>query len=184
MHQFDWTPGIGDPTFAGWFTVALYFLAVISAWLTANSASVDRSLWRAISIAFVALGINKQLDLQTALTELGRVLATSEGWYEHRRVVQFWFIVAVGAGCFLLALILLFTARLAPWPTWVALIGVVLVLAFVAIRAASFHHFDRFIGARILGLKWNWVLEMGGIAIVLIASEWRRRRNSERKLVS
>jgi hypothetical protein len=24
-------------------------------------------------------------------------------------------------------------------------------------------------------LKWNWVLEIGGISIVLIASEWRRR---------
>jgi hypothetical protein len=27
----------------------------------------------------------------------------------------------------------------------------------------------------ILGLKWNWVLEMGGISAVVFASEWRRR---------
>jgi hypothetical protein len=44
----------------------------------------------------------------------------------------------------------------------------------VLIRAASFHHIDRLIGRTILGLKWNWVLEMGGITIVLLASEWRR----------
>ena len=49
------------------------------------------------------------------------------------------------------------------------------VLAFVLIRAASFHHIDRFIDARILGLKWNWVVEMGGISIVLVASQWRDR---------
>jgi hypothetical protein len=175
MHQFNWTPGIGDPTFAGWFTVGLYFLAVISTWMTANMVSVDRGLWRAISVAFIALGVNKQLDLQSALTEFGRVLATSQGWYEQRQVVQFWFILAAGSICLLLGLILLVMARRAPLPTWVALVGVTLVLAFVAIRAASFHHFDRFIGTRILGLKWNWVLEIGGISIVLIASEWRRR---------
>jgi hypothetical protein len=175
MHQFNWTPGIGDPTFAGWFTAGLYFLAVISTWMTANMVSVDRGLWRAISVAFIALGVNKQLDLQSALTELGRVLATSQGWYEQRQVVQFWFILAAGSICLLLGLILLVMARRAPLPTWVALVGVTLVLAFVAIRAASFHHFDRFIGTRILGLKWNWVLEIGGISIVLIASEWRRR---------
>jgi len=45
----------------------------------------------------------------------------------------------------------------------------------VLIRAASFHHIDRFIGDRILGLKWNWILEMGGISIVLLSSEWRQR---------
>jgi hypothetical protein len=44
------------------------------------------------------------------------------------------------------------------------------------IRAASFHHIDRFIGETILGLRWNWVLEMGGIGTVIVASEWRRRK--------
>jgi uncharacterized membrane protein YbhN (UPF0104 family) len=178
LHQFDWTPGIGDPTFAGWLTVGLYCLAAISTWLTANSASIDRGLWRAICIAFVALGVNKQLDLQTVLTDLGRVIATSQGWYEQRQAVQFWFIIGVGVICLVLGLILLVMARRAPLPTWVALVGMTLVLAFVAARAASFHHFDRFIGTRLLGLKWNWVLEMGGISVVLIASEWRRRLSS------
>jgi hypothetical protein len=56
-----------------------------------------------------------------------------------------------------------------------ALTGTVAVLAFVLIRAASFHHIDQFIGERILGLKWNWILEVGGISIVLLSSEWRRR---------
>jgi hypothetical protein len=41
---------------------------------------------------FVGLGINKQLDLQTALTEFGRVLADNQGWYDKRQVVQVWFI--------------------------------------------------------------------------------------------
>ena len=175
-REFHWNPGIGDPTFAGWFTVLLYLAAALSAWTTAKDAGIpEKKLWRLISIGFIGLGINKQLDLQTAFTDLGRVVASTQGWYEQRRTIQFWFIVAVAAICLLMALVLLVLARRAPKPTRLALVGVVIVLGFVTIRAASFHHFDQFIGSRVLGLKWNWVLEMGGISIVLIASEWRRR---------
>ena len=71
-------------------------------------------------------------------------------------------------------LLALIWVRKSPAPTWLALLGTAAVLAFVLIRAASLHHIDRFIGQRILGLTWNWVLEMGGISLVLVASEWRR----------
>jgi high-affinity Fe2+/Pb2+ permease len=131
----------------------LYLAAALSAWTTANYAGFpENKLWRVISIGFIGLGINKQLDLQTAFTELGRVLASMQGWYEQRRT---WFIVAVAAICLLMAVVFLVLARRAPMPTWLALVGVVIVLGFVTIRAASFHHFDHFIGSRAVGLKWN-----------------------------
>ena len=176
MHQFAWSSGIGDPTIGGWLTVALYFLAVWSTWKTANfvNPSKEANLWRAISILFAGLGINKQLDLQTALTELGRVVATEQGWYGERQTVQVWFIVGVALTCTSIGYVLLIGARKSPVPTWLALIGMMTVLAFVLIRAASFHHIDRFIGDRVLGLRWNWVVEMSGIAMVIFASEWRR----------
>jgi hypothetical protein len=177
MTEFSWRPGIGDPTLGGWVTVALYFVAVFCTWRTANYpyAMGEVRVWRAISLMFVALGINKQLDLQTAVTEVGRIIALSQGWYGERQIVQVWFIIGVAMVCTLIALVLLVFIRNSPAPTWLALLGTTIVLAFVLIRAASFHHIDRFIGDRIAGLKWNWVLEMGGINIVIIAGEWRRR---------
>jgi hypothetical protein len=36
MHEFDWSPGIGDPTIGGWLTVILYFLTMVSCWRTAD----------------------------------------------------------------------------------------------------------------------------------------------------
>jgi hypothetical protein len=176
MHQFNWSPGIGDPTIGGWVTVVLYFSAVWSSWKTSNFVNTpsEGHLWRAISILFVALGINKQLDLQTALTELGRVFATEQGWYGERQTIQAWFIIGVALTCTFVAVTLPIWARKSPAPTWLAVIGMTTVLAFVLIRAASFHHIDKFIGNRILGLRWNWVLEMTGIAMVIFASEWRR----------
>ena len=88
--------------------------------------------------------------------------------------MQVWFMVGVAITCLTTAIILLIWARKSPAPTWLALLGTAAVLAFVLIRAASFHHIDRLIGQRILGLTWNWILEMGGISLVLVASEWRR----------
>jgi hypothetical protein len=182
MTEFTWRPGIGDPTIGGWITVVLYFLAIWSTWKTANAtyAPKERWLWLFISLMFAALGINKQLDLQTAFTELGRIVAFDEGWYDQRQIVQIWFIVGIAIVCLLIGIGLLVLAWNAPLAARIALMGMVLVLAFVLIRAASFHHIDRFIGERILGLKWNWVLEMSGISIVLLSSEWRRRIHTSR----
>jgi hypothetical protein len=100
LNQFNWTPGIGDSTVGGWITVLLYFLAAVSCWRTArNSNLLDQKIWHAISISFFALGINKQLDLQSALTGFGRVIAFQEGWYRQRETVQLYFIIGVALFC-------------------------------------------------------------------------------------
>ena len=179
--DFSWRPGIGDPTIGGWITVVLYLLASISCWRTAGLIGLrdrdgrqDSRAWYAIAVLFLGLGINKQLDLQTALTELGRVVEVFGGWYDERQTVQIYFVGGVAAVSVTITSVLLLWARRSPIQTWLALVGSCLVLGYVLIRAASFHHIDRLIGRTILGLRWNWVLEMGGITIVLLASEWRR----------
>jgi hypothetical protein len=182
VTQFHWSPGIGDPTIGGWVTVVLYLLAAISCWITARRLSPayakllhERHTWLAIAVLFLLLGINKQLDLQSALTEIGRMLAVSEGWYRERRVVQVVFIGFVALACVFATIILLVWARHTPAPTWLALLGIVVVFGFVLIRASSFHHMDRFIHAHLLGFRWNWLMEMGGISLTLVASIWRRK---------
>ena len=97
MNEFNWRPGIGDPTIGGWVTVALYLLAVWSTWQTCDrlDGGGESRTWRAISVMFIALGLNKQLDLQTAFTEIGRMVAVQQGWYGERQIVQVWFIIGV-----------------------------------------------------------------------------------------
>jgi len=177
MTHFNWSPGIGDPTVAGWLTVILYLVTSVGCWSLARelgSADIERRAWRSISILFFFLGINKQLDLQTALTEAGRYLAYYQGWYEQRQLVQLAFIALIAVICLISAITLLIWVRHAPISTWFALIGTTLVIGYVLIRATSFHHIDRFIGRTILGFRWNWILEMGGISLVLFASQWRQ----------
>ncbi len=183
MRHFNWSPRIGDPTPGGWLTVILYLVAAYAAWRVVRylrGAEADtRSeaiVWTIIAFLFLALGINKQLDLQSAFTELGRVLASAQGWYDRRGLMQAYFVGLVSGCALTTAIALLFLLRGAPAPALMALIGTGFVLTFVVVRAASFHYIDVLIGSRVLGLRWNWILEIGGILIVLVAARWRQRQ--------
>jgi len=113
------------------------------------------------------LGINKQLDLQTALTEIGRMMARSEGWYGMRRAVQLVFILGVAVFGWWLFRSVLLLARGNLHQMRSVLLGTVFLLCFVTIRATSFHHVDRLLGLHLGGVKLNALLELGGIAFVI-----------------
>ena len=59
---------------------------------------------------------------------------------------------------------------------FVALLGTVFLYVFVLTRASSIHHVDIWLQWRILGVKWNWILELGGIAVTLIGAAIALRR--------
>ena len=126
MIHFNWKPGIGDPTIGGWITVVLYLLAMISCWMTARSGIKEQRIWTAISILFLGLGINKQLDLQSAFTAAGRVIAFEQGWYGQRQYVQLVFIIFAAIVCVSVVITLLIWTRHAPLSTWFALLGTIL----------------------------------------------------------
>jgi len=174
----SWSPAIGDPSVMGWLTVLMYFYAAHRCFRLARGRAVklvdrEATVWWLFTLALAALGINKQLDLQTALTEIGRILAHEQGWYEERRAVQAGFIGVVGLlGVVSGAGLILLTKRL-PAATRAAMAGGVSLVAFIAVRAASFHHVDRLIGRRLFGMKFNWVIEIGSISIILAATYFR-----------
>jgi len=181
MVSFHWIPGIGDPTPAGWLTVVLYLVTSLSCWKSGREARLEGSrrsnehfAWRSIAVLFLALGVNKQLNLITALTVFGRTVAYLQGWYDRRQPVQVVLIGLLAMSCVLVVTMLLIWMRRAPTATWLALIGATLTLTFVLIRAVSYHYVDRFLFERILGLRWNSVIEIGGISVVLLASQWRQ----------
>lgn len=202
----DWSPGIGDPDFMGWFTVAAYLLAfwlcvaayrnlrrrahlsssvrarglsppMLSAFafsLVGSRGRLERlprelrvqTLWWGLAGMMLFLAVNKQLDLQTALTEIGRMVARRWNLEGVRRQVQVVFIacvVLVSAFVFRAAMRL---GRAHGWPAKIALAGMVFLLGFVAVRATSFHHVDELLGFRLAGFKMNWLLELTGIGLV------------------
>jgi hypothetical protein len=169
-----WSPGIGDPTPVGWFTAFAYLGAAWVCYRVASrtptflaEARRERNVWLVLAVVMAALGVNKQLDLQSAVTELGRLLLRGRGLYDERRSLQEVFIVGVAIVAIVAIGWLLFLARRTSRQTRTAILGAMLVFAFVVIRAASFHHIDRLLGVEWLGLRINWIAELSGIFIVV-----------------
>lgn len=162
-----WSPRIGDPTLMGWLTVVAYGAAAAASLAAGLARTKDRGFWLPLAVMLVLLGINKQLDLQSALTATGRCLAVMQGWYEQRRLYQFSFIVGLLIVCGGLFLFTLGRMRRSLPSIGVGLVGFGMLLTFVAVRAVGFHHFDAFIGTMVGPARMNWVMELGGLLLIL-----------------
>jgi hypothetical protein len=183
----NWHLGIGDPTPVGWITAFAYLaasLACAMVWTADRRASRHGRpgspvFWLTLALLLLFLGINKQLDLQTLLGDIGRRKARAEGWYGNRRLYQTMFIAAVAvAGLFAIA-IFSWLARKQWKRSLLGLLGTVFLFVFVLIRASSIHHVDVALQWKFAGAKWNWIIELAGIAVVLLGATvawlWRGR---------
>ena len=167
--MFGWQPGIGDPTVYGWATVAAYALGAACCWSAAQRAPVrEKRFWQGIAIVMAFLCVNKQLDLQTLLTDFGRAQAKAQGWYENRRQFQVGFIVILSLAALAGLLILLTRSLRGSAPMRGALGGIVLLVLFVLVRASSFTKVDWLLSQRVGSLRANHLMEFGGIAVVTI----------------
>lgn len=165
---YGWSPGIGDPSLLGWFTVFGYFLAAILCVQASRTDFGAGRFWGVLAVALILLGLNKQLDIQSLLTAVGREIANSEGWYDQRRALQKYFVIAVGSLAITGSIAAVFILRNRSRHIRAASAGFVLLSAFICIRAASFHHIDRILNAGILGARFNWIIELGGIFLVAV----------------
>jgi hypothetical protein len=184
-----WQPGIGDAGWRGWSTVALYLAVAALAVLVARRAPFpgrsrgrERLFWGVVAGLMLALAVNKQLDLQSALTAAGRCMAKAQGWYGARRVVQALFLTGLATGGVLVLIGLLRVLR----GTWarsaLPALGLVFVLTFVLMRAVGFHHLDRILGMRggipALGVTGNMLFEWTGPLLVGGTALWLLGRRS------
>lgn len=183
LTQLHWRPQIGDPGFLGWLTVVAYALSSLLALQAGRHAdrsnNRERLLWFWVAGLMGFLCLNKQLDLQSLFTDLGRVLAREQGWYAKRRGVQeaFVLLLLMGSGWLLFLVSWRFRSF---WRRHALLLtGLFFTLTFIVVRATSFHHVDRFLGTPVIGMRINVILELTGIAMIAAAAwqEIRGRKN-------
>lgn len=181
----NWTPGIGDPTFIGWFTVIAYFTASLACFRLQrrlfkikNKAPLilkEQKIWGMFALILFCLCLNKQLDLQTAMTEFFREMALDQGWYRIRFLFQVAFIAALTLA---LPVSGWYVYRFSiPYPQAVkrAGMGLGFIAFFILIRAASFHHIDRLLGSDLIHIRLNWIFELGGIGVIHWSARQRKR---------
>lgn len=177
-----WQPGIGDPNATGWLTVLAYLLCMVLALRVSRrlAGQRGRGFWLLIAVLTGFLALNKQLDLQSAMTALGRCLAQAQGWYENRRLVQ---VGVIGALLVLMLLALLAGLRGMRGQlrqNGLALAGLAVLCAYVAVRAVGFHHMDALIGQRHLGVSANYLFENAGLALIALNAAAILRRDRGR----
>lgn len=170
----NWSPTIGDPSLMGWITVAAYGLAALLCALAFRRHPVGRLrvFGAGLTLLLILLMVNKQLDLQSALTAGARCLSQLQGWYEDRRAIQIGFILVLLLYCLGFGLFVVWVMRRHLGQIWLMLLGLILLLTFIAVRAVGFHHFDAIINARISNVRMNWVLELGGLALIAVNALW------------
>jgi hypothetical protein len=134
-----------------------------------------------LTFLLLFLGINKQLDLQTLLGDVGRRTARAQGWYAERRVYQALFIAGVTAVGLMALGVFSWLGRREWRRNFVALLGTVFLYVFVLVRASSIHHVDAMLGWTWRGWTWNWILELGGIVVVALGAWLGRRRYPSHK---
>ena len=165
-----WAPEIGDPTATGWLTVGVYCLGTLLAGAVWRRlpAGQGRGFWAAVTLLLAFLAVNKQLDLQTALTATGRCTARAQGWYDSRQVVQLAFIAGLLAGVALTLAWATKTLRGQMRGNGLALIGLAVLCGFVLVRAVGFGHVDRLISMDFADISYNFWFENSGLLLIAI----------------
>lgn len=140
-----WHLEVGDPTWLAWLAVATY---AVAAWLCVRAARASHGtvpparrlalFWLLLGVLLLALGANKQLDLQSLFIDALRDLAREQGWYAERRLYQRWFVGGLAAA----TVLGLAAVGVVLWPVRrrvrLALLGLAGLLGFLLMRAALF----------------------------------------------
>ena len=177
FSSIGWSFHVGDPYLMGWVIFTAYIIvSLLCLFVGVSTRKLERGhekkktiiLWLGLSVFMVLLGINKQLDLQTLFFSIGRLIARSQGWFDKRREVQGLFIKGFTFICFVSLVTGYYTFKQQLIKNIFVLIGIILLLSFIIIRAASINHVE-FIPEQIHILGSNhmkYVIELGGIVLV------------------
>lgn len=178
LHR--WSPEIGDPTVLGWVTFGAYGFAgllCLVSFTRAPDPAIRRFGWFT-GLLMLALMLNKELDLQSGVIAIGHCVSTAQGWYDQRQAYQTIFILALMVVFGVFGLLLLWSLRRYLFRVGLALAGLVLLMAYVALRAAGFQHASALLPAEVAHFREFWVLELGGISLIALnaLSALRRHR--------
>ncbi len=183
MHDAGRLTGLGWAAFALYLTAALLSFGAARASARRQSAaargqgsSETGRLWFGLGVMLAALGLNKPLNLQTRLIELGRHLAGRANLSAHATGLHLVFflgfvllVIALGSVIrFRFAAPLGRFARRQP----LAAAGCALIFIYILIRAVSIDRVDQMLGFNLDQSPCLWMLEAGGL-LLLIAQALR-----------
>ena len=129
------------------------------------------AFWFGTAGLLLVMAVGRATDAGNRLTDLGRTIAQSEGWYRHRHRLQ---VVAVGS----VGLVWLLAVATTLWRVPArrrrylpAAVAVTSLMGFVGIRLVSLHKVDALLERRhLFGVKVGAVLELAAVLLVVLAT--------------
>ena len=160
----SWAPGLHKyDMFRAALTVGYATTAVLAGLRWRQSRAW---IWAFVALYMVLLALNRQLDLQTFVTQTARCIARNAGWYRQRRGPQAELTYAVlGLMAAGFAATLILTRRFR-----ILMTGLVLVTADLCLRMLSFHATDRLLQAPVFSLPLHGYIEAFGLGLTIYAA--------------
>ena len=178
-----WAPGFGDRDLYGYVMTVVHLVAAGLAVTVAlygpflsRARRSERWLWGIGAAVLVALAINKQLDLQSMLVATARCVARGQGWYENRRVYQTEVILGLVIAAAIVVPALIYVLRKAVVGNFAFVLSMSALVAFVLLRAISFHHLDVVFGTNVLSFRLHRVIEVIALTVVILVAAVRLRK--------
>ena len=151
--------------------VAAYALVALLA-LRAGHRGIgrERTVWLITAGTLLLLGAAKWLRMQEAMTEVGRNLIRSGGWYAEHREVQAVAAFLIAGISVAAAFLLWRCLRGVPPKLAIACATLGLLLTFIAVRAASIHDVDQWVTASYAGMRQGWWVELAALLVIAVTA--------------
>lgn len=188
VTKVRWRPEIGDPDLLSWTITISHLVAGLiclrigfqrSQGTPLKGQSALQWVWLMLGFSLIFFGLNKQLDLQILLTEVGRILARDAGFFEKRKTIQAIFVAVFATASTIFVFGQLYFTRHRLHEFGFALLGMMCLVAFAIIRAATFYHLERYVNRLPFnGSYLNAALELGGSLLVSLGAVLALRRTA------
>lgn len=200
-----WSPGFNDPTVMGWLITLAYLwtawscrrlaqvpeekgpVAVrvvsgarqISRDPSSELATLERRYFGTLGAGLFFLGVNKQLDFQTAFFRLARATADALEVRSLKVGLQIAFATVLGVCLLLLGALLWIVARRLGRAARSAALGCAALLAFVLVRAVTF---EKLLDGGLLRLVLfdSGLIEVAALAWIAFSLRQQRQRSRTR----
>ena len=178
-----WLARSGDAYISSLINTVLYAVSILAAayrWKMLQRIKApfaEQVFWLLVILILFVFGINKQLDLQVLLVEIGRPIAVKSGWYESRRIVQalFAFVLTGIAGLF--AAMMVFLVRRHWHDNLLALLGLLILCIYGIIETMSQSHVGFSLDSyEKWGFRLTDMIEMAGILLILANTLTHRKK--------
>lgn len=170
---YRWKLGIGDPTIEGWLICTLYFIGFILSLKKSihvkDNCTISHKTWTFVSLILLFLSLNKQLDLQTLISDTGRAIAINLELMEQRHIFKQAFILVLAL--FGIIFLIRYKENVVSFNKnyHLAFVGMVTLITFVFLRAISFHIFSDTLNNTLKSYHFFKALELTSILILLLS---------------